>query len=362
MKLDSRQSRLCAFALAIAMMAGAPAWATITYSCDPSITTSLGLSCATLNATLDPIYSAAFADANANIYIAVNTNAAVSLGESVHIINGIAYSAYLAGLKADDPSAPGLASLPSTNPYGTGLIDVTNSLLYALPATGVTVADGVTGTNLGGSTAPGFSACSGINPTGASSGCYDGIVLVNGTSSSLWLRTGGAQGASQYDFYSVVEHETDEVLGTSSCLGNGTGLDACQGNSTPGPNSNVSAADLFRYVCGSSARSFSDSGNACFSVNGGTTDLKQYNNLANGDDFGDWATNCANVQDATGCLGPQAGFDHDISPTAEIALLNAAGFSLNSQGTPEPGTFVLVGTALLGAGLLRHRIARARKP
>ena len=329
-----------------------PAYGAITYTCDPSVAALV--SCATLNSTLAPIYSAAFANADANIYIAINTTA--SLGESVKEIYGVSYSAYLSALGTYDPSDPGLASLPATNPYGTGQVIVTNSLLDALPSLSPGgPPDGVTGTNLGGSSTPTFAGCAGLNYDGLSSGCYDGIILVNGSSSNLWFRT-GTQANGQYDFYSVVEHETDEVLGTSSCLANGTGLDACEGNSTPGPNSNVAAADLFRYACASTARSFVGTGSACFSVDGGVTDLDTYNNIPNGDDFGDWANSCKNVQDATGCPGPALGFDHDIAPNTEIELLNAVGFGL--QSTPEPGTLGLLGVGLLAVAFRRRLLSR----
>ena len=191
-------------------------------------------------------------------------------------------------------------------------------------------------------------------------GCFDAVLWVNdqGSTGNLWLRS-GTEGSSQYDFYSVVEHETDEILGTASCVANGTtnpATDGCQNPHTiNGTNNNVSAADLFRYTCGSTSRNFGNlAASACFSVDGGNTDLKQYNNTNNGDDYGDWATSCANVQDAIGCQGPTAGFSHDIAANAEIELLNAAGFSLNA-GVPEPGTFVLVGATLLGAGWLIRR-------
>jgi hypothetical protein len=329
-----------------------PAHAAVTYTCDPSITGSaagqLNLPCSTLNSTLSTLYSNAFSDASASIYITLSTTS--SLGENVRDYSLVTYSGYLAALKADDPGDPGLASLPSTNPYGTGDIALTNALIDALPALGITPTGGISDT----STPSSIVQC-----TLGASGCFDAVLWVNdqGSTSNLWLRS-GIEGSSQYDFYSVVEHETDEILGTASCLANGTGLDGCESNSTPGPNSNVSAGDLFRYTCSTTTRSFSDSGNACFSVNGGATDLKQYNNTANGDDFGDWSTTCANVQDAIGCQGPTAGYVHDIASNAEIELLNAAGFSLNSAGVPEPGTFVLVGAALLGAGWRMRRKRR----
>jgi hypothetical protein len=341
------------FILLLGFMMCLPVFASISYTCDPTITGSaagdLNLPCATLNSTLDAIYNAAFTDANASIYIALSTTS--SLGENVHLNNGVPYAAYLAALQTHDPGDPALASLPATNPYGTGDIALTNSLLSALGGTPTT---GISDT----STTSNFVTCTIGTP-----GCFDAILWVNdgGSVSNLWFRT-GTQGASQYDFYSVVEHETDEVLGTSSCLQNGTGLDGCESPaSAPSANSNVSAGDLFRYVCGSTARSFIDTGSACFSINGGVTDLKTYNNIAaNGDDFGDWAPpDCSNVQDAVGCLGPVPGFQHDIAPNAEIALLNAVGYSLNTQSsTPEPGTLGLLGASLVALALGRKRFRR----
>jgi hypothetical protein len=327
--------------MTLALVACIPLHATITYTCDSSITGSAGgdlnLPCTTLNSTLNTVYSSAFTDANASIYITLSSTS--SLGENAHVDNGMSYSSYLTDLQTYDPGDPGLASLPGTNPYGSGQIEVTDSLLEALggtPNTGISSTS--TPTNI-------------VTCVLGTLNCYDGVLWVNGGPGNLWLRT-GMQGAGQYDFYSIVEHETDEILGTSSCLQNSTGLD-CLGQ-TPGPNSTVAAGDLFRYVCGSTTRSFVDTGTACFSLNGGVTDLKQYNNSAsNGDDFGDWSSNCANVQDATGCLGPQGGFNHDISANAEIALLNAVGYDV---AAPEPGTLALLGGSLVTLIFLRKRV------
>jgi hypothetical protein len=364
-------------AVGAALIVCVPAHASITYTCDASITALV--SCSTLNTTLNAIYGAAFTDASANIYIAVNTNSHVSLGESETARGAVSYANYEAGLVSFDPSDPGLAaggSLPGTNPYGTGLVVVTNALAYALHFATPSEVDGVTydaADNSGNiisnaatnptlglvSCGPGVSSSTQTSPD---TNCYDAFILVNGTASDLWFRS-GSQTSGQFDFYSVVEHETDEVLGTASCLQNGTGDNDCVSPlAQPGANPNVSAADLFRYVCGSSTRSFIDTGSACFSLNNGTTDLKTYNNTTNGEDFGDWSSSCANVQDASACADGATGFagdQHNIASNAEIALLNGVGFSLQNA-TPEPSTFALVGTALLGAGFLRRRL-QARK-
>ena len=348
-----RLSRFLGALAVVAFLVCVPASASVTYSCDSSITGSaagqLGLSCATLNSTLSAIYNPAFTNATASIYVTLSTTS--SLGENVRDYYLVPYggpTGYLAALKAADPGDPGMASLPSTNPYGTGDIALTNALLRALPLLGITPTGGIMDT----STPSDFIQC-----TLGTTGCYDAVLWVNdqGSTNNLWLRSGSEQ-SGQYDFYSVVEHETDEILGTSSCLQNGTGNDACAtGAPPPSANSNVAAADLFRYTCSSTNRSFSDAGSACFSVNGGVTDLKQYDNTTDGGDFGDWSSVCANVQDADACQNGASGsgsFAHNIAPNAEIELLDAVGFS---SGTPEPGTFVLVGAAMLGAGWMKYR-------
>ena len=73
----------------------------------------------------------------------------------------------------------------------------------------------------------------------------------------------------------------------------------------------------------------SDTTNACFSLNG-VNMLQRYNNLNNGQDAGDWAPNCVTprVQNATGCPGVA---NLDISPTAEILVLDVVGYTLGSQ-------------------------------
>ena len=50
-------------------------------------------------------------------------------------------------------------------------------------------------------------------------------------------------GPSQYDFFTTVQHETDEIIGTASCAFN-----ACGGT-------HIAAVDLFRYQS-NGARSF----------------------------------------------------------------------------------------------------------
>jgi hypothetical protein len=67
--------------------------------------------------------------------------------------------------------------------------------------------------------------------------------------------------------------------------------------------------------------------------------LQQYNNVNDGSDAGDWVSNCAStlVQDATLCADVA---DVDISPNAEIKVLDVIGYSLiGAVGPTKVGIF-----------------------
>ena len=51
-------------------------------------------------------------------------------------------------------------------------------------------------------------------------GCYNAIITItNDPGITLYYdNVGGPEPAGAYDFYTTVEHEADEVLGTSSCV------------------------------------------------------------------------------------------------------------------------------------------------
>ena len=196
-------------------------------------------------------------------------------------------------------------------------------------------------------------------------GCYNSIITITtpanlsgetgGTQFLYWRQNGGSIPGNAYDFYAVVEHETDEALGTSSCVGTSGGslADLC------GPF--VSAVDLFRYRAG--ARVFIDgTAGAYFSYNGGATNGAGgalYNTLANGEDYADYANSCQFVQDAQGCLG--ALFDFTTDGGGETNILDAVGFNLAAAPVPEPATMGLIGVSLIGLAIAGARRRRVKK-
>ena len=205
------------------------------------------------------------------------------LGQSQTYIGSVPYSTYYSALVADSKTTNDVAALPH---IPGGALDPANggaNITCALPLF----------------RALGFSA-------GPPSGQPDSTVSLN---MSLINPTRTAINPSKYDLQAVVSHEMDEVLGTSSGVG----------------QANISPVDLFRYTAAGS-RTFTTVGDdAYFSLDGGVTDLVRYNQDSRGD-YGDfWSVSAhspTRVQDAFGTPGatPDLG--------AEITILDVIGWDL----------------------------------
>jgi hypothetical protein len=334
---------------AVALGSTAASASSFVFTCDASIDLTAAGTCAYLNSTVAGYYTSTFSNVNVNIYIRMGIT---GLGSSTSgFLNLINYSAYRSDLittaSNDAVDTAAKASLPGAEPalFNSGQVEVTSALGAAL---------GISNANLLGTTTSNTSCHPGA------AGCYNGIITITtpanlssetgGQQSLYWDQLGGSQPALSYDFYSIVQHEADEILGTSSCVSTSSSLtEGCGGN-------NVGAVDLFRYNAGT--RVFIDSTTgAYFSFNGGVSNGANgavYNTSANGQDYADFASNCAFVQDATGCLGQKLNITTDGN--AEINILNAIGYNLTP--TPEPGTWL---TVLAGMSALAIRRLRARR-
>jgi len=299
----------------------------VVYTCDPNVATA---TCNYLNTTVAGWYNDTFTNANAKIYILYGVT---GLGQSQGYENFITYSQYLSAVTANtNESAIQVSALAALNTYdapayGSGNVEITGALGTAL----------------------GIPFLTGITPTGNSctltdSGCFNEVVTItNDPGTPLYYdNLGGAEPGDAYDFYGVVAHETDEVLGTSSCTGTnnaGTALtDGC-GAGVP------SAVDLFRYSSPENlvlASSLDATPGQYFSYDGGNTNPavgvggtpKVYNTLFNGDDYADYTSSSPDcgtdiaVQDAEGCPGEDSGLSILNDGGSEIKILNAVGFDV----------------------------------
>lgn len=346
-------------------MCAAPAFSTglsgITYSC-PTSESSL---CTSLS-TVAAVYSSVFSNADASIYVETGS-IGNDLGESNFYWNPVTYSTYLSALShpGDTVQTDAYNSLSSTEPslYGSSDVFLTAALEESLGIS--TSAIGYSINTQNGSI---DGTCTSIGSTSGNDGCYSGYIEL---SNSVTYYTTTPQ-STEYDLYSVVEHETDEVLGTSSCVvttnpnNNGQLADGC-GTNAP------SAVDLFRYnkISGHVQNVLlSTTAGAYFSYDGGAengADGAVYNTLVNGEDFADFVTaSCSSgqytayVQNDDGCPGVSVGITTDGpggTNGPEITILNAIGYD---EIAPEPATFAMLGSGIAVLAWIgwrrRHRV------
>jgi hypothetical protein len=352
----------------------------ISFTCDPSINadaTANGYSgnlCTAIQTIVGGEYSNLFTNANASIYIEFNSTPNLLGGSTSGGQNFVSYTTYRAALAAasssDTVDGDVLANLPQTLPgaYPTGAdIELTSALVQALGIT--TTLNGNfngtgTGTRIYGTTSTGGSCVIGQN------GCYNGLIelgtpadLASELSQGYYYGSTGTPASNQYDIYSVIEHEADEILGTASCISTTTSTltDTCTLNGTQ----SISAVDLFRYDATTGMRAaFPTTDEAYFSYDGGATIVGYYNHSANGQDYADFNSidsgpfyQCTYVQDAEGCLGGNPRIGNDGG--AEVDILDAVGYNTYA---PEPGTVGLFGCGVAMMAGLNYLRRKPSKP
>jgi FG-GAP repeat. len=150
-------------------------------------------------------------------------------------------------------------------------------------------------------------------------GPYDGIVTLN---SAVPYQFSRPPSAGNFDAQRATEHEVDEAIGLGSRLG--------------GNGSDVRPQDLFSWSS-PGHRNISTSGNRYFSIDGGVTNIVNFNQDSHGD-FGDWLSQACPqthpyVQNAFACAGQYS----DISATSPEGInLDVIGYDLVTASSPTP--------------------------
>lgn len=313
------------------LCAGLPARADLTINAtfDSSITGLAGASQieASINAAISNVTSSITSPNHLTVSIDFQ-NMSTGLGQSNTTAYSVSYFDYYNALKVAATSPTQLAALASlgTPPTNENSVNPVNGSTQII----ITSAEG---RNLGFNT-PGASGPGGTN---------DGVIGLN---TSITSPPNGLN-SNTYSLQSVATHEIDEILGIG-----GTG-------SNLGSTGGVGDLDLFRYSA-PGVRGYSTNPNATayFSINGGTTVLSFFNQVA-GADYGDWKSDPLpagfgpQVQDAFATPGsaPTLGVN-------ELTAFNVIGYGLVPSSVPEPASVLMVGVGLA----LTVWTFRTRKP
>jgi hypothetical protein len=174
------------------------------------------------------------------------------------------------------------------------------------------------------------------NGTVGAGGPYDGIVTLN-SSAPVPFQFTRPTSASNLDAQRFTEHEMDEVIGLGSRLGH--------------PVNDLLPQDLFSWSS-PGVRNISTSGTRYFSINGGVTNIVNFNQNPNYD-LGDWLiTPCPEphpyVQVAAACAGQSS----DIAVTSPEGInLDVIGYDLAAGQPPLVTTNAATNVASFSATL-----------
>lgn len=303
-------------------------------------------------AAVESAFNAVAADYSSQFSSPITINVAVSWGSVAgHALPNNAVGASsdsLYGYFSYAQVRSWLAKSARSNPSDTALVTALSSLPSAAPSGQARYAV----------------ASSEMKALGLISGSgtgIDGSIGFAGSLSGFSFNAVGAIAVGTYDFAAVAAHELDEVLGRISGVDSG-------GFRT--------VFDLFRYAAPGTL-SYSMTAPAYFSIDGGRTDLNNFNYSTNGGDRGDWATSnsTSDIQDAFVATGQRKNLS-----VADLTALDVLGYGGRNAGdsragnpsgvvfglvtpdaVPEPAVWamLLTGFGMAGTAMRRRRTGRA---
>jgi hypothetical protein len=210
-----------------------------------------------------------------------------ALGESNTFFDQYTYSQIRGALLGS--SATGASTLPAADPTNGGTYYVATAEAKAIGLSG---------------------------PSSAVDGYVGFASPAQNVSYTYNTTNGGSVAPGTYDFFGVAAHELSEVLGRDLFAGD-------QDNQGIGQNS-YSPLDLFHYSS-NGTRDLQGTTAGYFSVNGGATNLDNFNTNPNGD-FGDWASSAGH--DAFLAFS-SSGVANSVSQS-DLTEMSALGYSQNT--------------------------------
>lgn len=152
------------------------------------------------------------------------------------------------------------------------------------------------------------------------SGAVDGYI---GLSSTLPMDFTHSGAAGKFDAVGAMQHEISEVLGRTASVGAGFGVNV------------FTTLDLFRFKPdangGAASRALRPGGNHdFFSIDGGATNLGNFNATPGSADYGDW--NATEAGDAYGFGMPGVA---STTPARDIIVMAALGYNLTAKGLAD---------------------------
>lgn len=158
----------------------------------------------------------------------------------------------------------------------------------------------------------------------------DGYIGFAGSTSNYTFSPTKGIASGTYDFEAVAAHELDEVLGRISGL-------------TSTSPSYRTPFDLFRYSA-QGAISLAYNSSAYFSINGGQTDLGNFNNSSSGGDRADWLTlsNSTDIQDAFVSTGQRLNLTAGDLTGLDVIGWGGSNLGDTSSSTPGAVAFNLI--------------------
>lgn len=151
--------------------------------------------------------------------------------------------------------------------------------------------------------------------------------------------TNGAGG--EYDFVGAALHEITHALGRVGYEFAGTPF--------------LTTYDLTRYNCGATTLNSTQSSPACFSYNGGVTDLATFSPTA---DSADWQTTAATINSPNTAYIGTGGLFNTLAPV-DVATMESLGYTTKAASVPIMGSIALLfvaGVAMFLTGVrLRNR-------